>query len=259
MIGTVNTVILLTSSFVVAWAVHLAERGRGRGVAVLLGVAALFGIAFLGLKGLEYYQEWDEGLVPGLRFEEQGPHAKAMELFYFLYFMLTGVHGLHVTIGVGLLGIMAVRAWRGAFSSAYYTPVEVSGLYWHFVDIVWIFLYPLIYLSAGAADEGLPAAALTRPGLGRIAGAPGGHAGPGYVPMGSFNVVAALAISVLKTLLVVIVFMKLLDSGHLVRFTAVAGLFWLALLFALGVTDYLTRTTAPTGSYTRGPVAEGGS
>jgi cytochrome c oxidase subunit III len=145
-IGTVNTVILLTSSFVVAWAVHLAERGRGRGVAVLLGVAALFGIAFLGLKGLEYYQEWDEGLVPGLRFEEQGPHAKAMELFYFLYFMLTGVHGLHVTIGVVLLGTMAVRAWRGAFSSGYYTPVEVSGLYWHFVDIVWIFLYPLIYL-----------------------------------------------------------------------------------------------------------------
>jgi cytochrome c oxidase subunit 3 len=146
-IGTVNTVILLTSSFVVAWAVHLAERGRGRGVAVLLGVAALFGIAFLGLKGLEYYQEWDEGLVPGLRFEEQGPHAQAIELFYFLYFMMTGVHGLHVTIGIGLLGTMAVRAWRGAFSSAYYTPVEVSGLYWRFVDIVWIFLYPLIYLA----------------------------------------------------------------------------------------------------------------
>jgi len=145
-IGTVNTVILLTSSFVVAWAVHLAERGCGRGVAVLLAVAALFGIAFLGLKGMEYYQEWDEGLVPGLRFEEQGPHARAMELFYFLYFMLTGVHGLHVTIGIGLLGTMAARAWRGAFSSAYYTPVEVSGLYWHFVDIVWIFLYPLIYL-----------------------------------------------------------------------------------------------------------------
>ena len=81
----------------------------------------------------------------------------------------------------------------------------------------------------------------------------------GYVPMGSFNVVAALAISVLKTLLVVIVFMKLLDSGHLVRFAAAAGLFWLALLFALGVTDYLTRSTAPTGSYTRGHVAEGGS
>ncbi|UEM01803.1 cytochrome c oxidase subunit 3 family protein [Skermanella rosea] len=145
-IGTVNTVILLTSSFVVAWAVHLAERGRGRGVAVLLGVAALLGTVFLGLKGFEYYQEWHEGLVPGLRFEETGPHAHAMELFYLLYFMMTGVHGFHVTIGIGLMATMAVRAWRGAFSSAYHTPVEITGLYWHFVDIVWIFLYPLIYL-----------------------------------------------------------------------------------------------------------------
>lgn len=145
-IGTVNTVILLTSSFVVAWAVHLAERGRGRGVAVLLGVAALLGTIFLGLKSFEYYQEWHEGLVPGLRFEAAGPHAHAMELFYLLYFMMTGVHGLHVTIGIGLLATMAVRAWRGAFSSAYHTPVEITGLYWHFVDIVWIFLYPLIYL-----------------------------------------------------------------------------------------------------------------
>jgi cytochrome c oxidase subunit 4 len=80
-----------------------------------------------------------------------------------------------------------------------------------------------------------------------------------YVPMGSLNVVAGLAISALKTLLVVVLFMKLWDRGHLIRFTAGAGLFWLALLFALGATDYLTRTTAPTGSYTRGPVAEGGS
>lgn len=80
-----------------------------------------------------------------------------------------------------------------------------------------------------------------------------------YVPMGSLNLVVALAISVLKTLLVVVLFMKLWDSAHLVRFTAAAGLFWLALLFALGSTDYLTRTTAQTGSYTRGPVSEGGS
>jgi len=80
-----------------------------------------------------------------------------------------------------------------------------------------------------------------------------------YVPMGSFNLVVGLAISSLKTLLVIVIFMKLLDSGHLVRFTAAAGLFWLGLLFALGATDYLTRTTVPSGSYTRGPVAEGGS
>jgi cytochrome c oxidase subunit 4 len=79
-----------------------------------------------------------------------------------------------------------------------------------------------------------------------------------YVPMGSFNLVVGLGISVLKTLLVVVLFMKLMDSGHLVRFTAAAGLFWLALLFALGATDYLTRTTAPTGSSTRSHIAEGG-
>lgn len=145
-IGTVNTVILLTSSFTIAWAVHLAEKGRGRGVAVLLGVTALFGLVFLGLKGVEYYQEWDEHLVPGLNFQMEGPHARTMQLFYFLYFMLTGVHGLHVTVGIVIVAVMAVRAWKGAFTRAYYTPVELTGLYWHFVDLVWIFLYPLIYL-----------------------------------------------------------------------------------------------------------------
>lgn len=145
-IGTVNTVVLLTSSALMAWAVHAAERGRRRALTVLLVLTALLGVVFLGLKGFEYYQEWTEGLVPGIRFEEAGPHAAAIALFYFLYFVLTGVHGLHVTIGIGLVAIMAVRAWRGAFSAGWYTPVEITGLYWHFVDIVWIVLYPLIYL-----------------------------------------------------------------------------------------------------------------
>jgi cytochrome c oxidase subunit III len=145
-IGTVNTVILLTSSFTMAWAVDLAEKGRGRAVAVLLGVTALFGLAFLGLKGIEYSLEWDEHLVPGLNFQMEGPHGQAVQLFYLLYFMMTGVHGLHVTIGIVLVTVMAVRAWKGAFSRDYYTPVELTGLYWHFVDLVWIFLYPLIYL-----------------------------------------------------------------------------------------------------------------
>jgi cytochrome c oxidase subunit III len=145
-IGTVNTAILLTSSFTMAWAVHAAEKGHRRALAVLLVVTALFGFAFLCLKGLEYYEEWGEHLVPGLNFHEDSPHARTIELFFFLYFMLTGIHGLHVTIGIGVVTTMAVRAWRGAFSPAYYTPIEVTGLYWHFVDIVWIFLYPLIYL-----------------------------------------------------------------------------------------------------------------
>jgi cytochrome c oxidase subunit 3 len=149
-IGTINTVVLLTSSFTVAWAVHLAEQGRNRGVAVLLGVTVLLALAFLGLKGVEYHQEWTERLVPGVNFHEEGPNARAVELFYLLYFLMTGVHGLHVTIGIGLIGTMVVRAWRGEFSRDHHTPVEVTGLYWHFVDIVWIFLYPLIYLTGRA-------------------------------------------------------------------------------------------------------------
>jgi cytochrome c oxidase subunit 3 len=145
-IGSVNTVILLTSSFAMAWAVEMAERGRRRALSNLLLVVAAFGVAFICLKGLEYYKEWQEHLVPGLNFHEDSPHAHAIELFFFLYFALTGVHGVHVAIGVGVVLTMAVKARRGAFSSVYYTPVEVTGLYWHFVDIVWIFLYALIYL-----------------------------------------------------------------------------------------------------------------
>ncbi|MCW2242865.1 cytochrome c oxidase subunit 3 [Azospirillum canadense] len=146
-IGTINTVVLLTSSFTMAWAVHAAERDRRRATALLLAATALLGLLFLGLKGLEYYKEWEEGVVPGLNFHKDGPNAHVAAMFYYLYFMLTGVHGLHVTIGIGLVALMAVRAWRGGFSARYYTPVEVTGLYWHFVDLVWIFLYPLIYLA----------------------------------------------------------------------------------------------------------------
>lgn len=145
-IGSVNTLVLLTSSLTMAWAVHAAEHGRRRMLTRLLAVTALLGLLFLGLKGYEYHKEWTEHLVPGLNFHEDSAHAQTIELFYFLYFLLTGIHGIHVTIGIGLIAVMAVRARRGAFSSRYYTPVEVTGLYWHFVDIVWIFLYPLIYL-----------------------------------------------------------------------------------------------------------------
>lgn len=145
-IGSVNTLVLLTSSLTMAWAVHAAEHGRAKALTRLLAVTALLGLLFLGLKGYEYHKEWTEHLVPGLNFHEDSAHAQTIELFYFLYFLLTGIHGIHVTIGIGLIAVMAVRARRGAFSSRYYTPVEVTGLYWHFVDIVWIFLYPLIYL-----------------------------------------------------------------------------------------------------------------
>jgi cytochrome c oxidase subunit 3 len=146
-IGTVNTIVLLTSSATMAWAVAAAEAGHRRLMVLLLAATAAFGLAFLGLKGLEYFEEYREHLVPGIDFASGSRHAHAIELFFFLYFMVTGVHAVHLTIGVVVVSIMAVRGWRRAFSPAYYTPVEVTGLYWHFVDLVWIFLYPLIYLN----------------------------------------------------------------------------------------------------------------
>lgn len=146
-IGTVNTIVLLTSSATMAWAVHAAETGRRRMLASLLIVTAAFGAVFMTLKGVEYALEYHEHLVPGIDFRHGGEHAHAIELFFFLYFLLTGVHAVHLSIGIVVVLVMAARAWRGAFSPAYYTPIEVTGLYWHFVDLVWIFLYPLIYLN----------------------------------------------------------------------------------------------------------------
>jgi cytochrome c oxidase subunit 3 len=144
-IGTINTAVLLTSSFAMAWAVHAAEQGQRRLLTLLLVVTAVFGLAFLAMKGVEYLDEYREHLVPGLNFDAS--RGWPVELFFFLYFLLTGIHGLHLMVGIGLVCLMAVRAWRGAFSPRYYTPVEVTALYWHFVDFVWIFLYPLIYLN----------------------------------------------------------------------------------------------------------------
>jgi cytochrome c oxidase subunit 3 len=144
-IGTVNTAVLLTSSATMAWAVHAAEIGHRRLLTRLLATTAGLGVVFLALKGLEYSLEYKEKLVPGINFD-LAKHGPIVELFYFIYFTLTGLHAVHLTIGIGIVSVMMVRAWRGAFSPVYYTPIEITGLYWHFVDFVWIFVYPLIYL-----------------------------------------------------------------------------------------------------------------
>ena len=145
LIGTVNTAVLLTSSATIAWAAHAAETGHRRLLVRLLATTAALGLVFLVLKGIEYAAEYNERLVPGLNFD--AARGGAVELFYFLYFVLTGLHALHLSIGIGVICLIAVRARRGEFSPQYYTPVEVTALYWHFVDFVWIFLYPLIYLN----------------------------------------------------------------------------------------------------------------
>jgi cytochrome c oxidase subunit III len=145
-IGTANTAILLTSSFAVAWAVAAAKVGAGRLAAVLLGAAALLGAGFLGLKAVEYAAEYREHLVPAVNFAFEAEHVKGAELFYMFYFVATGLHGVHVLIGIVVLAAIATRARRGAYSARYHAPITVAALYWHFVDIVWIFLFALIYL-----------------------------------------------------------------------------------------------------------------
>jgi cytochrome c oxidase subunit 3 len=145
-IGTANTAALLTSSFLVAWAVVAAQGGAGRLAGILLWIAALLGVLFLVMKGIEYGIEYDEHLVPGLNFSRSGSNAAAIGLFFSFYFVVTGVHALHVAIGIVVLVSIGVRAFRGVYSPRYRAPITVAGLYWHFVDMVWVFLFALIYL-----------------------------------------------------------------------------------------------------------------
>jgi cytochrome c oxidase subunit III len=145
-LGTVNTAILIGSSLTMALAVQAAQRGRREAQVRFLVLTILLGLAFLGIKAVEYGHKFEQHLVPGRFFAWPGPLASNVQLFFSFYFAMTGMHALHMVIGIGLLTWLAVQAGRGRFGPAYYTPMEVSGLYWHFVDIVWIFLFPLLYL-----------------------------------------------------------------------------------------------------------------
>jgi len=146
LLGTLNTAVLLSSSLTMALAVHAAQEGHTRLLRRFLLLTMLLGLMFLGIKGYEYVLEYHESLVPVLNFAYTGPHAPQVKLFMIFYFVMTSLHALHMLIGLSLLTVLVVLAWRERFSAAYHTPVEVIGLYWHFVDIVWIFLYPLLYL-----------------------------------------------------------------------------------------------------------------
>jgi cytochrome c oxidase subunit 3 len=147
-LGSVNTAVLLTSSLTMALAVRATKLGlRNASIAFLLATAVL-GLAFLGIKFTEYYLDWRDHLVPVLDFAHAGPHAGGVENFCYLYFFMTGVHSIHLVIGIVMALVLAFLARRRDFSPDYFTPVELGGLYWHLVDIVWIFLYPLLYLVA---------------------------------------------------------------------------------------------------------------
>ena len=146
--GGLNTIVLIISSLTMALAVRAAQLGSRRGTVAFLIATLFFGSVFLGVKTFEYHMHWTEGLFPGVRFtwHEVPDLAPKVQLFMVFYWALTGMHALHMVIGVGLLLWMIWRAQRGHFSPEYYGPVEVMGLYWHFVDIVWIFLFPFLYL-----------------------------------------------------------------------------------------------------------------
>ena len=142
--GTMNTAILLTSSLTMAMAVYAAQKNRQKWLVRYLLFTVFLGCCFLAVKALEYHADLTEHLWPGAHFKQGLP--QQAQIFWFLYWAMTGLHALHVTVGIGVLSIIAWMAHRRRFSEEYHTPVEVSGLYWHFVDIVWIYLYPLLYL-----------------------------------------------------------------------------------------------------------------
>jgi cytochrome c oxidase subunit 3 len=146
-IGTVNTVILLTSSLVYSAGLAFIEAGNRRRLIQCCAIVWMLGLTFLILKfGLEYYKDFNDHLFPGANFGIEGPLRNGARLFFVFYFVSTALHGIHMIGGLILVGWIILRARRNQFSPVYYTPVVVVGLYWSFVDVVWIILYALIYL-----------------------------------------------------------------------------------------------------------------
>lgn len=145
-LGTVNTLVLIGSSLTMAMAVWEAQHGRRGGQIRYLLLTMGLGLVFLGIKAVEYVHKFHEHLVPGRLFQWSGPFAQNVQLFFSLYFAMTGMHALHMIVGIGILAWLLRNAWRGCYTTESFGPVEISGLYWHFVDIVWIFLFPLLYL-----------------------------------------------------------------------------------------------------------------
>lgn len=146
LLGAFNTAVLICSSLTMALAVQAAQTGRRKGIILFLLLTIVLGGVFLGVKVVEYADKWEHHLVPGLNFSVDSPYAAQEELFYCFYFTMTGLHALHMIVGIAILATLGVLAYRRQFSADYYNPVEMAGLYWHFVDIVWIFLFPFLYL-----------------------------------------------------------------------------------------------------------------
>jgi cytochrome c oxidase subunit 3 len=165
--GTANTGVLILSSFTMAMGVWNAEMKRKGGLVLCLVLTFILGLCFLGIKSIEYHEKWEKHHIPGLHYSVSSfvnpasdpevfaeyhdkPLAPDMaaktEMYFFLYFAMTGMHALHMIIGICLLGYLIVRANAGDYTTGHVTYIENFGLYWHFVDVIWIFLFPLLYL-----------------------------------------------------------------------------------------------------------------
>jgi cytochrome c oxidase subunit 3 len=157
LIGSLNTIVLLSSSLTMALSVHATRVGRRQMQLICLVLTILLGGVFFGFKAVEYYEDYKENLVPGLAFEPEewtkvggaeGPvQPQRVQLMLAFYYIMTGLHAAHMIVGMGLLIWLVIEARRGLLTPVRYMPVEIVGLYWHFVDIVWIFLLPLLYLT----------------------------------------------------------------------------------------------------------------
>ena len=156
LLGGINTAVLICSSLTVVLAIWAAQTSRRGIMLAMLALTMLFGLTFLGIKGKEYTDKFEEHHVPGATFSfekvpiprhpDQYANPQHAQIFFALYFVMTGLHALHMVIGLGIFSWLFWAAWKGRFTPEYHTPLEIGGLYWHFVDIVWIYLFPLLYL-----------------------------------------------------------------------------------------------------------------
>lgn len=144
--GAVNTVVLIGSSLTVAMAIRSAQKDQMKGLKINLLITIALACVFMVIKAFEYSHKFELGIFPGEYYTFTGIDHPQAHIFFSIYYMLTGVHAIHVLVGIGLIAWIYRRASKGEFSSEYYTPVEITGLYWHLVDLIWIFLFPLLYL-----------------------------------------------------------------------------------------------------------------
>ena len=155
-LGGANTAVLICSSLTVVLAIWAAQTSRRALMIGMLILTMVFGLTFLGIKGVEYNDKFEEHHVPGASFSfdhmplpghpDQYANPQHAQIFFALYFIMTGLHALHMVVGLGIFSWLLWAAWKGRFTPEYHTPLEIGGLYWHFVDIVWIYLFPLLYL-----------------------------------------------------------------------------------------------------------------